>query len=279
MPSSYDAADVLRIQRGTPAGEPPVSTVARGLIGADNSVAFDAELLRAGNADHIAAVRALLNIPADPPDDGKAYALRNGVWVEANRVVPTLTLATHVSSIASWSVTGSTAALTLEDDDTVTLGDFAEAATLTISGGTNATTDTVLDFTGCAQLTEITCSGSSLAGSLDVTPCTALTSLDCSTNALDGLDVSGLTSLVTLDCSANSLTSLDLSGLTSLVTINAAGNSLLTADVDAVLIALAANGASNGTVDLSGSEPPSTASDDAVVDLQGRGWTITAESA
>jgi len=62
MLSTDERADALRLQHTLPAGEPPVAVIARALAGKDGIPIFDAELLRAGNAAHLAALRALLGV-------------------------------------------------------------------------------------------------------------------------------------------------------------------------------------------------------------------------
>lgn len=62
MSTSFAIADKLRITRGTPAAEEPVSTLSRALIGADNEVVIDAQLLAAGDATQKAALQSLLEI-------------------------------------------------------------------------------------------------------------------------------------------------------------------------------------------------------------------------
>src|SRR4051812_37408461 len=61
MSTTNQAADALRITRGYPAGETPAAVLARALVGVDNVVLIDAELVRSGDLTHLSALRALLD--------------------------------------------------------------------------------------------------------------------------------------------------------------------------------------------------------------------------
>lgn len=61
MSTTNQSADAIRLREGTPNAERAVAVQSRVLIGLDNSVVVDAELLRTGDPTHVAAVKALLN--------------------------------------------------------------------------------------------------------------------------------------------------------------------------------------------------------------------------
>lgn len=61
MSSIYDQADALRKSNGYPPGEYPLAVLSRVLVDTNGNTIIDGQLLSAGNAAHVASVKALLN--------------------------------------------------------------------------------------------------------------------------------------------------------------------------------------------------------------------------
>lgn len=161
-------------------------------------------------------------------------------------------LATHVSDVSSWNVSGGSAALSLIGSNAF-LSDAANCISLNTYGGSNSGGNTVFALNQCPSLTSLSLYDNSTSTSLDISTNTLLTTLYCPGNNLTSLDVSTNTLLTTLYCGANALV-----------------------DVDSIFIALDGFGLSGGTINCSGgtNAAPTGASTAARANLLARGWTL-----